>query len=764
MEVTIDATPVRKNGERDSGDSCSHDPTSETFPLHHQYVETAGAPLVSSFAAHLNKRVPRTWDGSASKSPQVQPSTQSPLESNMRTSSLSPTTYSPTHNRQRKLALPYKSPSPFPSPSRRQQKHNKIPYGWSFLANSKLTTRLFAVLVIPCTVYLYLVSSLLEVDGVGVDSRLADFWAVDPGAPSGSGSAKRVTNETIVNFSFPTLSQLRPTANSLQFKIPRVIEDFSTMHSFSDDVPSGGVANLRKLDLVHLPTGPLLDEMQDEIDSTVTETTLLPAPVAMSNSTSNITSTNATAATSDEEDDEDGGVAEDKGDFHIDSEHSAKAHGNNEEKNAEDSGIAMDDEVGGDFSDDENHGYPCEDAEDWQSASYPNCNTMHELDLDPSQSHSPSLMFLGQGWFRSAWKMERSIPLDKADHDALREELDSQQADTKYWQERVVFKMLRLEREFLDEYYELHRRDAVAMEHLTFSNFVMDVYGYCGQSAINELADFRDGINSLEQLDRRMRGKEGHPILILKIRLALSVAIGLYHVHYGRPGLPWDHKAQEDDFHHWRPTMAHYDLNPRNIAIVGGGRPRLNDFNIAEFLQYPKDDAASSSTCGFPSRLHEPWWRAPEEMNVTASPQIVVNEKVDVYALGSVLFHILTTHSPRGKMKKERMNEVRTLVVDGVRPTLMEPWASSKDGIVKAFRKAMQICHHPDPEERGTAAEVAIILHKALENALSAPDEQPKTQTKQKEKEKKNTKTEAQDKKIKKKKDKKKAHEKKKKT
>lgn len=62
-------------------------------------------------------------------------------------------------------------------------------------------------------------------------------------------------------------------------------------------------------------------------------------------------------------------------------------------------------------------------------------------------------------------------------------------------------KTLRLEREFKPEYYELHRRDAVAMERLTRSPFVVNVFGMCGNSALNELADFPyPGVQSLEVL------------------------------------------------------------------------------------------------------------------------------------------------------------------------------------------------------------------------------------------------------------------------
>ena len=66
------------------------------------------------------------------------------------------------------------------------------------------------------------------------------------------------------------------------------------------------------------------------------------------------------------------------------------------------------------------------------------------------------------------------------------------------------------------------------------------------------------------------------------------------------------------------------------------GSPKLNDFNVAEFLTY---DPETNKPCGFRSRLHEPWWRAPEEMDLI--DKTFVDEKVDVYALGEVLFHIL---------------------------------------------------------------------------------------------------------------------------
>jgi hypothetical protein len=64
----------------------------------------------------------------------------------------------------------------------------------------------------------------------------------------------------------------------------------------------------------------------------------------------------------------------------------------------------------------------------------------------------------------------------------------------------------------------------------------------------------------------------------------------------------------------------------------------------------------TKESCGFHLRLHEPWWKASEEMDMSHSA--IVNENVNVCALGNELFHVLTTHSPQGKMKKEPMDKV----------------------------------------------------------------------------------------------------------
>lgn len=147
---------------------------------------------------------------------------------------------------------------------------------------------------------------------------------------------------------------------------------------------------------------------------------------------------------------------------------------------------------------------------------------------------------------------------------------------------------------------------------------------------------------------------------------------------------------------------------------------KLNDFNVAEFLTW---DAEGGRTCGFEGRFREPWWRAPEEMHYHMGREYPdpapLTEKVDVYALGNILWDILTSHSPRGKMTKDRMEKTRPKVARGELPawpkdvnvTLVE-----SDPALSAIAAAMRKCLRARPEDRPTAGEVADELSQAIEN------------------------------------------------
>lgn len=409
----------------------------------------------------------------------------------------------------------------------------------------------------------------------------------------------------------------------------------------------------------------------------------------------------------------------------------------------------------------------------WQETSYPNCNSIHEIDLVLSSGQGSNafpplsnamtaatatavsviqrrwltkhpwqhlknqdyllrkrsetaelspmmgiikqedITFLGQGWFRAAWRMDFEGP-----------EVYDEEEEEYVHKESVVLKTLRYERDFLEEYYELHRRDALAMERMTASPYVLDVYGYCGQSAINELANFGfEGMTSLESVAKGFRGLDIEQVSKIKLQLATMVAQGVSHLHsIDYPDF------QREDYRGSGPgskqraisnaTLIHYDLNPRNIAIMKRGKPKLNDFNVAIL---PMWNPKTNTKCGFQGRFHEPWWRAPEEMQVQMTEYddpTPLTEKVDVYSLGNTLWNLLTTHAPWGKMTKERQEEVRSKVAKGELPELPPPYhkLTLKDPALKAIKDAMYKCLRLNPVDRPSAGEIAEELADALEN------------------------------------------------
>ncbi len=348
----------------------------------------------------------------------------------------------------------------------------------------------------------------------------------------------------------------------------------------------------------------------------------------------------------------------------------------------------------------------CEPMATWQSMAFPTCNSLHELNifdtspylakLTPQQNmirNTYSAKLLGNGWFRDAWDVFDGV------HN-----------------KSFALKTLRLQRDFLPEYFELHRRDAVALERLTQSPYVIDVYGYCGQSTMNELAFQNNQLNDLYRMATGPMMNNFSPyILKTKLQIAAMTALAVAHLH----SVPIDHNIEGLDRQTKTPaSIVHYDINPRNVVIMPSGKPKLNDFNVAEFLKWNPE---INATCGFEGRFHEPWWRSPEEMQSFSyndnnqESKRLLDEKVDVYSLGNTLFVLLTGTEPRGKKnKKKRFMQVSRELADGLKPTFPPKYIESDDPFVIAIRNAIMLCWEPDSDRRPFAIDIANELYAAL--------------------------------------------------
>jgi Tol biopolymer transport system component len=151
-----------------------------------------------------------------------------------------------------------------------------------------------------------------------------------------------------------------------------------------------------------------------------------------------------------------------------------------------------------------------------------------------------------------------------------------------------------------------------------------------------------------------------------------------------------------------RNQVAHRDLKPGNILVTSDGTPKLLDFGIAKMLVADADSPAATTT----SLAMTPEYAAPEQ--VRGEP---VTKAVDVYALGVILYEILT--GVKAQQFPERTPHMIAQVVcqmDPIAPAALQPrLRGDLDTIIRmAMRK--------EPQRRyGSVADLArdIRLHLA---------------------------------------------------
>jgi len=129
--------------------------------------------------------------------------------------------------------------------------------------------------------------------------------------------------------------------------------------------------------------------------------------------------------------------------------------------------------------------------------------------------------------------------------------------------------------------------------------------------------------------------------------------------------------------------VVHRDIKPENLLLDREGRIKIADFGIAAMI------GASSETSGTPPYM------APEQADAARD----VDHRADIYALGVVLYEMLTGERPRIPMPRPSGN------------------AATNDGIDAMVRRAMS----PDPEERFQTAEELRTVAEQVADETTAP-------------------------------------------
>ena len=115
--------------------------------------------------------------------------------------------------------------------------------------------------------------------------------------------------------------------------------------------------------------------------------------------------------------------------------------------------------------------------------------------------------------------------------------------------------------------------------------------------------------------------------------------------------------------------VLHRDLKPSNILVDRSGRPRVLDFGLAKWLGGEERDATQSAEA-----LGTPAYAAPEQLLPGSLGAGRVDVRADVYALGVVLYEVLTGASPYGSRDTSLSELLRTVErVDPAPPSSFDP-------------------------------------------------------------------------------------------
>jgi eukaryotic-like serine/threonine-protein kinase len=186
----------------------------------------------------------------------------------------------------------------------------------------------------------------------------------------------------------------------------------------------------------------------------------------------------------------------------------------------------------------------------------------------------------------------------------------------------------------------------------------------------------------------------------------------------GRP-IPWHQAARflapvaRALEHAHQHNIIHRDVKPSNILITANGQPMLSDFGVAKVLETEETSDLTGTGVG----VGTPDYMAPEQ-GMTS----IVDERVDIYALGVVFYELVTGRRPyRADTPMAVMLKKNTEPLP--RPTSLVPDLPPdvENHLLKALAR--------DPANRfQTMTEMAVSLENFAEGKLPASKAPPAKQ------------------------------------
>lgn len=318
---------------------------------------------------------------------------------------------------------------------------------------------------------------------------------------------------------------------------------------------------------------------------------------------------------------------------------------------------------------------PCQPMHQWMKETFPTCNSMHEIQL---LDRSDAISFINCGGSRCAFRIR----------------------DTNG--DPIVLKTQKYYSEFTEDEFKDARVDALAMERLSGSPYITQLFCGCASS---QLVEYSNGgnIHDLVKL-ARLEGEETQPP-IDRLKIAYQVATALAHVHtFEGDGIV---------------SMTHNDICCHQFMLFDGVY-KLTDFHMSTFHRRNQDthEVCETTTIEINEVLFK--LRAPEELFIEdGEKRVVLMDKVDVHMMGNVMYYVLTK---KWLFEHVTTEEATKLMVQGSRSEFPEDILNSEDLAIQAVVKAINMCWTHDMEKRPAAREVSALLREALETILGTSD------------------------------------------
>jgi len=151
-------------------------------------------------------------------------------------------------------------------------------------------------------------------------------------------------------------------------------------------------------------------------------------------------------------------------------------------------------------------------------------------------------------------------------------------------------------------------------------------------------------------------------------------------------GMNWLHRSN--------PPIIHRDLKPTNLLVDENWTVKICDFGLSAVRRQENitDNGIAPGT---------PLWMSPEVLQ--GKP---LNEKVDLYSYGIVLWEMLTGEEPYGDHDSYN-TFVKAICNDNERPELPEDMHQS-------LKNLLELCWHREPEKRPTFDLIIELLDDAM--------------------------------------------------